>query len=110
MIRVERNVVSMIAHGKEIKIFAGNSNKPLAESICRDWLKMEVVDHPQAEDLAPDLVLYMEGAFDKARAEDFGQRPTPSVVICANALASFQQSSSSQGLERLGVFEFISQP
>ncbi|NLM83250.1 MAG: ribose-phosphate pyrophosphokinase [Clostridiales bacterium] len=25
----------MISHGKDIKIFAGNSNKPLAESICR---------------------------------------------------------------------------
>ena len=25
----------MISHGKDIKIFAGNSNKPLAENICR---------------------------------------------------------------------------
>ncbi len=25
----------MIAHGKDIKIFSGNSNKPLAEAICR---------------------------------------------------------------------------
>lgn len=25
----------MISHGKEIKIFAGNSNKPLAEAMCR---------------------------------------------------------------------------
>jgi ribose-phosphate pyrophosphokinase len=26
----------MIAHGKDIKIFAGNSNRPLAEEICRE--------------------------------------------------------------------------
>lgn len=26
----------MIAHGKDIKIFAGNSNRPLAENICRE--------------------------------------------------------------------------
>ena len=26
----------MIAHGKDIKIFSGNSNRPLAEAICRD--------------------------------------------------------------------------
>jgi ribose-phosphate pyrophosphokinase len=26
----------MIAHGKDIKIFSGNSNRPLAESICRE--------------------------------------------------------------------------
>ena len=26
----------MISHGKEIKIFTGNSNRPLAESICRN--------------------------------------------------------------------------
>ena len=26
----------MIAHGKDIKIFAGNSNRPLAEAICRE--------------------------------------------------------------------------
>ena len=25
----------MVSHGKDIKIFAGNSNKPMAESICR---------------------------------------------------------------------------
>jgi ribose-phosphate pyrophosphokinase len=33
----------MIAHGKEIKIFAGNSNKPLAEAICQD-LKLPLGD------------------------------------------------------------------
>ena len=26
----------MIAHGKDIKVFAGNSNKPLAEAICKE--------------------------------------------------------------------------
>ena len=26
----------MISHGKEIKVFTGNSNRPLAESICRE--------------------------------------------------------------------------
>ena len=26
----------MVSHGKDIKIFAGNANKPLAESICRN--------------------------------------------------------------------------
>ena len=26
----------MIAHGKDIKIFSGNSNRPLAEAICRE--------------------------------------------------------------------------
>ena len=26
----------MIAHGKDIKIFSGNSNRPLAEAVCRD--------------------------------------------------------------------------
>ena len=25
----------MIAHGKDIKIFSGNANKPLAEAICK---------------------------------------------------------------------------
>ena len=31
----------MIAHGKELKIFAGNSNPALAEGICRS-LNMEM--------------------------------------------------------------------
>ena len=26
----------MIAHGKDIKIFAGTSNRPLAEAICKE--------------------------------------------------------------------------
>ena len=26
----------MIAHGKDIKVFSGNSNKALAEAICRE--------------------------------------------------------------------------
>jgi len=29
-------VVIMIAHGKDIKIFSGSSNRPLAEAICRE--------------------------------------------------------------------------
>ena len=29
----------MISHGKEVKVFAGNSNKPLAERICRSLSK-----------------------------------------------------------------------
>ena len=29
----------MISHGKEVKVFAGNSNKPLAEKICRSLSK-----------------------------------------------------------------------
>ncbi len=26
----------MIAHGKDIKIFSGTSNRPLAEAICKE--------------------------------------------------------------------------
>ena len=27
----------MIAHGKDIKVFTGNSNPQLAKDICRSW-------------------------------------------------------------------------
>lgn len=30
----------MISHGKEVKVFAGNSNRPLAEGICRELGKV----------------------------------------------------------------------
>jgi len=32
----------MIAHGKDIKIFSGNSNRPLAEAICREIGTLEL--------------------------------------------------------------------
>ena len=30
---IERQVILLISHGKEVKVFAGNANIPLAESI-----------------------------------------------------------------------------
>ena len=33
--RIERDV-TMISHGKDLKIFAGNSNRPLAQAICKE--------------------------------------------------------------------------
>ena len=38
MIKRNKNerMSEMIAHGKDIKIFSGNSNRPLAEAICKE--------------------------------------------------------------------------
>ena len=32
----------MIAHGKDIKIFSGNSNRPLADAICKEIGTLEL--------------------------------------------------------------------
>ena len=81
----------------------------LVRQICRDWLHMEVISGLQAEHLAPDLVLMSEDYLPPACAPDALTKP-PCIVVCANALVAYQQSTAPESASRSGVFEFISQP
>lgn len=81
----------------------------LVRQICRDWLHMEVISGLQAEHLAPDLVLMSEDSLPPAGAPDALTKP-PCIVVCANTLVAYQQSTAPESASRSGVLEFISQP
>ncbi|KAL2278762.1 hypothetical protein FJTKL_14213 [Diaporthe vaccinii] len=81
----------------------------LVRQICRDWLHMEVISGRQAEHLAPDLVLMSEDSLPPEGAPDALTKP-PCIVVCANALVAYQQSTAPESASRSGVLEFISQP
>lgn len=81
----------------------------LIRGICRDWLHMEVISGLQAQDLAPDLILWSESALPHGTAPDELTKP-PCIVVCANALVAYQRSTAPGSADRSGVFEFISQP
>ena len=34
--RKERNKIAMISHGKDVKVFCANANRPFAETVCRE--------------------------------------------------------------------------
>jgi signal transduction histidine kinase len=77
------------------------------ESICRDWLRMEVVTASQVGILSADLVLLYE---DELASLENHQVPsdTPCVVICRNTVTAYQHSRSSTLGKRL--IEYVAQP
>jgi signal transduction histidine kinase len=79
----------------------------MIESICHDWLGMQVVtSEGGAEEPTPDLVLCTEASMDTLDATN----SPPTVVVCANALFAYHRATSPKRFEKPGIFEFISQP
>lgn len=77
------------------------------ESICRDWLGMQVVTAEGGDgELTPDLVFCAETSMDTLEATN----SPPTVVLCANALYAYHRVTSPKRFETPGVFEFVSQP
>ncbi|TQN66717.1 Peroxide stress-activated histidine kinase mak1 [Colletotrichum shisoi] len=80
-------------------------------SICRDWLRMHVIDQSVEGQLLPDLVLSTERHLDRLLSERLqGIISMPVVVICRNALIARQLATSPRFNGRRVIFEFISQP
>ncbi|KZL63358.1 histidine kinase [Colletotrichum incanum] len=77
------------------------------ESICRDWLQLEVISDSQAHKTVPDLVLVSEDELHQ-RSKDKTLSKLPCVVVCVNALVAHQRSSERN--DHKGIVEFISQP
>ena len=80
----------------------------LAESICRDWLHMEVISQSQHQQIAADLLLVAEHILPQVT--NLSGSDAPVVVVCANALAAYHHSAVAERKSSERVFEFISQP
>ncbi|CAN8105451.1 unnamed protein product [Discula destructiva] len=80
----------------------------LTESICRDWLGMEVVSASTGKikgSPVPDVLLCTEAGLDKVESS----RP-PTVVVCPNTLVAHHKATSNANLGSQGAIEFVSQP
>ncbi|GJC86108.1 hybrid signal transduction histidine kinase A [Colletotrichum liriopes] len=80
-------------------------------NICKDWLRMHIIDQSLEDQFLPDLVLSTERQLDRLLSERRqGVISTPVVVICRNALIARQLATSPRFTGKRIVFEFISQP
>ncbi|KAK7756180.1 hypothetical protein SLS62_001773 [Diatrype stigma] len=86
------------------------SERRLVETMCRDWLHMEVV-RPGQSDIKADLMICSDGFLDeiaaRVSAEDI---LPPTVVICHNAVLAHKRGSSLKPTSRISVAEFVSRP
>ncbi|ETS85400.1 hypothetical protein PFICI_03425 [Pestalotiopsis fici W106-1] len=80
--------------------------------VCKDWLRMRVIEPHEATKLIPDLILcgerFIEPGITELREGDI----TPTVIICRNALMARSMATSPKYSIRAGngVLDFISQP
>lgn len=83
---------------------------PVLQTVCQQWLQMEVITGAEENGLAADLVMCSEAALhDKALTSDeLGKAPV--VVVCANALSAHRISMESKTSDIRRVYEMVSQP
>lgn len=80
--------------------------------VCKNWLRMHVVEPHQTVEFIPDLILCGGRSFEQSLEELQADQMTPTVVICRNALVARQMATSPRYSHRAsnGIFDFISQP
>ena len=78
--------------------------------ICTEWLGLDVISEADAGNLLPDLILTSADAYSTSvRDSDLAKAPT--LVICHNALAAYQQFQAQTAvLDKSRLVEFVSQP
>ncbi|KAK2591148.1 hypothetical protein QQS21_011162 [Conoideocrella luteorostrata] len=97
-------------HGFSPTTVAGRSGQAIVERICRDTLRLHVIPDGNAEQLAPDVVLWWEDALPESLSEVRRFGNSPNVVVCQDALATYRRFSTYESSGHSGVFDFISQP
>ncbi|KAK5995104.1 Hybrid signal transduction histidine kinase A [Cladobotryum mycophilum] len=83
----------------------------ILEDICRHSLHLELISVKEAKELAPDIVLWSDDALARdleATSHQFSK--APNVVICQDAMVTYERYTTQQSMGQEGVFEFISQP
>ena len=86
------------------------NRRATVEDICRDWLHMSLVPDDHTEQMAPDIILWSNDAIPESFGHDAKLARTPNVVVCQNALESYQRYRACEGTGQEGTFEFITQP
>lgn len=105
--------------GLRIRIFGFNNKdgtardgdgRAILESICRDWLKLDIHLAGDNPDLAPDLVLWSYESLPRSTEELKHLAKMPHVIICQDAQMARRLLKEYEGAGYQGVLEFVSQP
>ena len=83
------------------------NERAAVEDICRRWLHLDIASDPE---IIPDIVLRSEDAPPESLGDVARLAKTPTVVVCQNALAAYQQFTRFDTAGQSGIFDFISQP
>ncbi|KAH6688425.1 hypothetical protein F5X68DRAFT_190098 [Plectosphaerella plurivora] len=103
----EQQLVELKGLRVQICGFDDANARSVIESICRDWLHLDVSDDAS---LAPDIMLW---AHDRliTSGDSFKELSRhPHIIICHDAFTAYHRSSECASAGQPGVFEFISQP
>lgn len=84
--------------------------KALLAGLCQKHLHLTVVSEDEARETPPSFYLCVATAQDKVVELDGRVLPSPTVVVCENALAARDLTASFAGSSSSAVREFVSQP
>lgn len=80
------------------------------QSICTDWLKLQVITEEDVDKIMPDLVLLSAESLPVLE-KDQRLRNTPTVVVCDNALVAYETAAAyDREVKQNPLVEFVSQP
>lgn len=79
------------------------------ERICRDWLRLDIISEAEAEEKAPDCVIWIEDTLANSPLESLMQGP-PCVVLCKNTLVAYKSAAQFERVKAHRIFEFVAQP
>lgn len=98
--------------GFESKRDVGNDKggRDIIESICRDWLHLDVHSPGDPPEMAPDLVLWSHEALPDSTEQLAQLAQAPNIIVCHDAQMARRLSREYDGAGYQGVFEFVSQP
>ncbi|KAM0185102.1 hypothetical protein ACHAPQ_008197 [Fusarium lateritium] len=68
--------------------------KEILSSMCRDWLKLRIVETQDSQAEAPHVVLCDDQSLDRARALTQNNQSIPIVVICHNAVVARKKETA----------------
>jgi signal transduction histidine kinase len=98
-----------LALSKQYRDSTGSDWHNAVQSICNDWLTMEVVSNTSSA-TTPDLMLWSHDALPDSSKDLKALAKTPNVVLCPNALVAYNHSTAFEAADHAAIFEFISQP
>jgi signal transduction histidine kinase len=84
----------------------------LLEKVCRDWLRMQVVDSLNNAEYLPDLILCDESHLETIANQPRDELSSPVIVVCRSAAVAQSLDRSQRSHRKLnwGLFSFISRP
>ncbi|KAM0460566.1 hypothetical protein ACHAPV_004839 [Trichoderma viride] len=76
---------------------------------CREWLGLKVITEAEANEKAPDCVIWVEDTLAASPLEEIMHGP-PCVVLCRNTLVAFKSAAQFERVKAHRIFEFVAQP